>query len=327
MPHYHTLGQIPPKRHTQFRRPNGELYYEELVSTEGFSSIYSLVYHLALIERIGEPADVAPKVAVRRNIQHRSFLGFKTEPTDDFLESRKILYTNKDCHIGVAAPKKSMTTYFYKNAQADEMLFIHEGTGTLKSPFGDLPFGPGDYLVIPRGIVYQMHFDGEGNRIFFVESFSPLETPTRYRNRFGQMEEHSPFCERDFKLPTELETYDEKGDFLIKVKKEGMIHEMIYATHPFDVVGSPSFTAIIRLITSAGTAISSPTPSRFTISSRLPDAYICRRRSIRPSKARDLWFAASARGCMIIIRWRFRRRTRTATSTATKSCIMWKANS
>ena len=119
MPHYHTLGQIPPKRHTQFRRPNGELYYEELVSTEGFSSIYSLVYHLApptLIERIGEPVDVAPKVAVQRNIQHRSFLGFKTEPTDDFLESRKILYTNKDCHIGVAAPKKSMTTYFYKNA-------------------------------------------------------------------------------------------------------------------------------------------------------------------------------------------------------------------
>lgn len=240
MPHYYTLGQIPPKRHTQFRRPGGELYYEELVSTEGFSNIYSLVYHLhppTQILRIGEPIDVAPKIAVKKNIQHRSFLGFRAKPKDDFLESRQILYTNSDCHIGVAAPKKSMKDYFYKNAQADEMLFIHEGTGCLKSPFGDLKFGPGDYLIVPRGVIYQMEFDTEANRIFFVESFSPLETPQRYRNKFGQLEEHSPFCERDIRKPENLQAIDEKGEFEIRIKKQDSIFPFVYANHPFDYIG------------------------------------------------------------------------------------------
>jgi homogentisate 1,2-dioxygenase len=244
MPHYHSLGQIPPKRHTQFRKPDGSLYYEELVSTEGFSNIYSLVYHLSpptLIERIGMPIDVAPKVAVQKNIQHRSFLGFKVHPTNDYLDSRKILYTNKDCHIGVAAPKHSMKEYFFKNAQADEMLFIHEGTGTLKTPFGDLAFVPGDYLVIPRGIVYQMHFDSEENRIFFVESFSPLETPPRYRNKFGQMEEHSPFCERDIRKPIFVAPIDERGAFEIRIKKQDAIFDFIYQNHPFDYIGWDGF--------------------------------------------------------------------------------------
>jgi homogentisate 1,2-dioxygenase len=240
MPHYHTLGQIPPKRHTQFRRPNGELYYEELVSTEGFSSIYSLAYHLyppTLVESIAAPVDVAPKIAVPKNIQHRSFLGFKVAPTADFLESRKILYTNKDCHIGVAAPQQSMTTYFYKNAQADEMLFIHEGSGTLKTAFGELPFGPGDYLVIPRGVIYQMHFDGTANRLFFVESFSPIETPNRYRNKFGQLEEHSPYCERDIRKPSQLVTVDATGAFEIRIKKQDALFAFTYRNHPFDYVG------------------------------------------------------------------------------------------
>jgi homogentisate 1,2-dioxygenase len=240
MPHYYTLGQIPPKRHTQFRRPSGELYYEELVSTEGFSNIYSLVYHLSpptLVERIAPPIDIAPKVKVHKNIQHRSFLGFRAVPTDDFLESRLILFTNKDCHIGVAAPKQSMTTYFYKNAQADEMLFIHEGTGILKTAFGELPFMPGDYLVIPRGVIYQMHFDTEANRIFFVESFSPLETPNKYRNKFGQLEEHSPFCERDIRKPSKLVTIDEKGEFEIRIKKQDALFAFIYRNHPFDYIG------------------------------------------------------------------------------------------
>lgn len=240
MPHYYTLGQIPPKRHTQFRRPGGELYYEELVSTEGFASIYSLAYHLhppTKIIRIGEPLDVTPKIAVKNNIQHRSFLGFKAKPTDDFLESRKILYTNNDCHIGVAAPKKSMKDYFYKNAQSDEMLFIHVGTGSMKTPFGELKFGPGDYLVVPRGVIYQMEFDTEDNRIFFVESFSPLETPQRYRNKFGQMEEHSPFCERDIRKPANLTTIDETGEFEIRIKKQDAIFPFTYANHPFDYIG------------------------------------------------------------------------------------------
>lgn len=240
MPHYHTLGSIPHKRHVQFRKPDGSLYFEELVSTEGFHSIYSLVYHLhppTIVKHAGEPIDVAPKVAVPKNMKHRSFLGFRAQPTDDYLESRKILFTNKDCHIGVAAPRKSLTDYFFKNAQADEMLFIHEGTGTLKTGFGDLAFGPGDYLVIPRGTIYQPHFDTEANRIFFVESMSPIQTPNRYRNEFGQLAEHSPFCERDFRKPTGLQAIDETGDFLVKIKKQDALFPYVYGTHPFDFIG------------------------------------------------------------------------------------------
>ncbi|MEM7040288.1 MAG: homogentisate 1,2-dioxygenase, partial [Bacteroidota bacterium] len=161
MPYYHQLGQIPHKRHTQFRKPDGGLYQEELVSTEGFSNVYSLVYHVhppTAVKAVGEPVDVTPKIAVEKNLKHRAFLGYQAPPTDDFLESRKLLFVNKDVYIGVAAPRKSMTDYFYKNSMADELLFIHEGTGILHSPFGQLAFGPGDYLNVPRGTIYQMEF-------------------------------------------------------------------------------------------------------------------------------------------------------------------------
>jgi homogentisate 1,2-dioxygenase len=153
------------------------------------------------------------------------------------LESRNPLLVNNDVIIGVAAPKKSFRSYFYKNADADELLFIHKGKGTLRTFLGNIDFVSGDYLVIPRGMIYQIDFDGKDNRIFYLESFSPIYTPKRYRNSFGQLLEHSPFCERDYKLPKNLETYDRKGSFLMKIKKEGMLHELIYAYHPFDVVG------------------------------------------------------------------------------------------
>lgn len=240
MPHYHQLGQIPHKRHTQFRKPDGSLYSEELVSTEGFSSIYSNVYHIyppTLIESVGEAINVKPKVAEKVNLKHRAYMGFDVPPEDDFLDSRKILFLNNDCSIGVAAPRKSMETYFYKNAQSDEMLFIHEGTGTLLSGFGKLDFGPGDYLIIPRGTIYQMKFNSEDNRIFFVESASPMVTPKRYRNEFGQLMEHSPFCERDFRKPTDIEAIDEKGAFEIKIKKQDHLFPFVYQSHPFDFVG------------------------------------------------------------------------------------------
>lgn len=240
MPHYYTLGNIPHKRHTQFRKPDGSLYSEELVSTEGFSSLYSLVYHVyppTLVKKISDPVSVMPEIAVEENIRHRAYLGFKTPPVDDFLDSRLILFTNSDCNIGIAAPKKSMTDYFYKNAQSDEMIFVHEGTGTLKTGFGDIKFGYGDYLVIPRGTIYQMEFDTEDNRLFFVESHSPLDTPKRYRNEHGQLMEHSPFCERDFRKPSNLVAHDELGDFEIRIKKNNHLHTLVYGSHPFDFIG------------------------------------------------------------------------------------------
>ena len=240
MPIYHRLGKVPPKRHTQFEKPGGGLYYEQLFGTIGFDGMSSLMYHVnrpTMVKEILGSKDVSPKIAVEKSVKSRKFIGFNAAAKDDFLDSREPMLVNSDIHIGVAAPKKSMTDYFYKNADADEMLFIHKGTGKLRTFLGNIEFKYGDYIIIPRGMIYQIEFDTEDNRILYAESFDPIYTPKRYRNWFGQMLEHSPFCERDYILPTGLETHDEKGDFHIKVKKQGMLHELIYATHPFDVVG------------------------------------------------------------------------------------------
>ncbi len=240
MPFYHTLGQIPPKRHTQFRKPDGTLYHEELFSTEGFSNVYSLLYHLyppTKIRQVGEPFSVEPKVVLSKQLKPRSLKGFKITPEDDYLKSRKAVLVNSDLHITLAAPKKSMTDYFYKNTDADEMIFIHEGSGKLLSAYGEVAFEYGDYVIVPRGTVYQIHFNDENNRLLIVESFSPIEFPKRYMNKVGQLMEHSPFCERDIKTPVNLQTHDETGDFLFFIKKQGIMYPYHYAHHPFDLVG------------------------------------------------------------------------------------------
>jgi homogentisate 1,2-dioxygenase len=240
MPIYHKLGKVPQKRHTQFRKTNGNLYYEQLFGTIGFDGMSSLLYQVhrpTMVKEILSETDVAPKIAVEKGIKARLLKSFEVEPQDDFLKSRIPLLVNSDIHIGVAAPQQSLTTYFYKNVDADEMLFIHRGKGTLRTQLGNIPFEYGDYLIIPRGMIYQIEFETAANRILFAESFHPIYTPKRYRNHFGQLLEHSPFCERDLKLPQGLETHDEKGDFIMKIKKQGVLYEMLYPTHPFDVVG------------------------------------------------------------------------------------------
>ncbi len=240
MPIYHKLGKFPQKRHVVFQSENGKYYYEQLFGTEGFNSHSSLLYHIhrpTQVKEILSSKDVTPKIAVEKNIKSLLLKGFDILPEDDFLDSRKTLFVNKDCTIGLAAPRKSLTTYFYKNADADEMIFIHKGSGTLRTFIGNIPFEYGDYLVIPRGMIYQIEFNTEDNRLLFMESFAPIHTPKRYKSSSGQLLEHAPFCERDFKLPTHLETHDEKGDFIIKIKKQNVLHEFVYATHPFDVVG------------------------------------------------------------------------------------------
>lgn len=240
MPLYHKLGKIPHKRHTTFKKEDGSLYYEQLFGTIGFDGMSSLMYHIhrpTQVKQIAKKYSVKPEVAVENNIQSYRFHGFNVKPAGDYLESRKIVMTNSDVNIALAAPQKSVTDYFYKNTDADEMLFIHRGSGVLKTMLGNINFEYGDYLVIPRGMIYQLHFDDADNRLFIVESYSPLYTPKRYRNHFGQLLEHSPFCERDIKRPENLQTHDEKGDFVLKIKKQGEIHELIYASHPFDIVG------------------------------------------------------------------------------------------
>jgi len=238
--HYHSLGQFPQKRHTQYRKPDGSLYHEELFSTEGFSDLYSLIYHCnapTQIVQVGDPYDVKPKTVSDRQLKHRSLKGFQIAPEDDYLKSRTPVLVNDDCKILLAAPRQSMSDYFFKNADADEVIFIHEGTGTLRSMYGNLRFEYGDYLVIPRGTTYQLHFDGTENRLLIVESTSPIVTPRRYRNGFGQLMEHSPFCERDIRKPQDLETHDEQGEFLFYIKKQDNIYPYYYLNHPFDVVG------------------------------------------------------------------------------------------
>ncbi|XP_020909901.1 uncharacterized protein LOC110247777, partial [Exaiptasia diaphana] len=198
------------------------------------------MYHLhppTIVKDFVGKVDINPEIAEDKQMQMRSLMGYNVEPVDDFLESRVPVLVNNDCHVVLSAPKKSLRDYFYKNADCDEVLFVHKGSGKLRTQLGNIDFKYGDYLVIPRGMIYQIDFDTEDNRLFIVESFHPIYTPKRYRNWFGQLLEHSPFCERDFRAPSELETYDEHGDFLIKIKKEGILYSYTYASHPFDVAG------------------------------------------------------------------------------------------
>jgi len=202
MPHYHSLGTIPHKRHTQFRRTDGTLYSEQLFSTEGFSNDYSLLYHIhppTEIIATDAPYDAQPRIAEDKMLKHRSFEGFKVKPEDDWIKSHRSVLVNNDVHIILAAPRRGSEGYFCKNADADELVFIHQGNGTLRTMYGDLSFGYGDYLVIPRGTIYQISFDQEDNRIFMVESFSPIRYPKKYLSPYGQLLEHSPYCERDIR--------------------------------------------------------------------------------------------------------------------------------
>ncbi len=240
MPQYHKQGSIPRKRHTQFRNEQGELYAEELVSTHGFSNIYSLIYHChppTMVKSLGEPFSREPKIVAQRFLKHQSFLGFNIEPEDDYIDSKKAVLVNNDLHISLAAPRKSISDYYLKNADADEVIFVHKGSGILKTIYGDIEFGYGDYLVIPRGTIFQLHFNDENNRLFIVDSFTAIEFPKRYMNNYGQFEEHAPMCERDIRRPENMKTHNETGDFKVMIKKQGIVYPYIYATHPFDAIG------------------------------------------------------------------------------------------
>jgi len=240
MPFYHTLGNIPHKRHTQHKSPEGKFYYEQLFGTVGFDGMSSLLYHVhrpTQVKEIVGAKDVAPKIAIEKNMRSLRLHGFNVAPVADHLESRKAILVNSDVSILLSAPTAKKVEYFYKNADCDEMIFIHKGSGKLRTFLGTIEFAYGDYLLIPRGMIYTLEFDSADNRHFIVESHHPLYTPKRYRNWFGQLLEHSPYCERDIRRPKDLETHDEMGDFRMLIKKQGMLHEMIYATHPFDVVG------------------------------------------------------------------------------------------
>ena len=238
MPFYHKLGSIPHKRHTQFKKPDGKLYREEVMGLEGFSSIQSILYHHFLPPRVKMTEDLGPAKPEYVDfgpIRHRAFTTDQAPLGPDPVTARIPLLGNSDVILGISRAKDSMD-FFYRNSQAYETWWVHEGEGVLKSQFGNLPFRKGDYIVIPFGVTWQMHLDGEA-RFFTIENPSQIEPPKRYRNSYGQMLEHAPYCERDIRVPEEIETHTERGEFEIRVKVRDRLSRHVLDHHPFDVIG------------------------------------------------------------------------------------------
>lgn len=239
MPYYHKMGEIPHKRHTQFRKPDGKLYREEVMGLEGFSGIQSILYHHFLPPRIVETeylGDTKVEYLPYGAIRHRAFQTKTFEAGGDALASRKVLMGNSDVTLSVARPTESMG-YFYRNAQAFEVWYTHEGEGVLETQFGNLSFSGGDYLVIPFGTTWRMKLNSSEARFFVIESLSQIVPPRRYRNEYGQLLEHAPYCERDFRAPEELVTHTEKGEFEVRVKVRDGLSRHILDHHPLDVIG------------------------------------------------------------------------------------------
>ncbi len=243
--YYHKLGQIPPKRHTQFRQDDGTLYQEELVSSKGFSGIYSNLYHLYAPTKIKSVGAVTPfdsKIAEGYGLKQTHLNTSKMGITGkDYLSGRKMLMKNNDVAIGLCIPEQHTMDYYYKNAEGDEVIYIHDGSGELISQFGKLDVKKGDYVVIPRTVIYKFNWDEGPLKLLIIESTSPIETPNRYRNELGQLEEHSPYCERDIRPPSELVTEKEEGNYLVRIKKQGHLHDYYYAHSPCDLAGWDGF--------------------------------------------------------------------------------------
>jgi len=240
MTYYYALGEIPPKRHTQFRQPDGSLYHEEVMGIHGFAGIQSILYHLHPPTRI-QKVEVESVVDIpyedKGSLRPRHLLSANVPVGGDAVEGRIPLMGNSDVILSVARPDKPMT-YWYRFAHGDEVLFVHDGTGVLESQFGHLRYRPGDYLVIPTGVQWRLIPDeGVEQRLLIIEANGHIEPPKRYINRYGQFLEHSPYCERDIRPPDQLFTHDEQGEFELRVKARGVITRYIYGHHLHDVVG------------------------------------------------------------------------------------------
>ena len=240
MTYYYRLGDLPHKRHTQFRKSDGSLHHEEVMGIHGFAGIQSILYHLY------PPTRVQRMEVLRRShveyeeqgpLRHRHFRTDGVAAGGDALEARVPVAGNSDVMLYVARPDRAMD-YWYKHSAGDDVLFIHDGEGVLETQFGLLRYRPGDYLVIPTGVLWRVIPDaGSPQRHFVIEAVGHIEPPKRYLNRYGQFLEHSPYCERDIRPPDELVTVDEPGEFEVRVKARGQINRFFYGHHPLDVVG------------------------------------------------------------------------------------------
>lgn len=244
MPFYLKQGHIPAKRHTVFKKYDGSLLYEELMSREGFSYVYSNLYHIHMptqIIEIGKLSEINFKFSKDKTHRPRHIRTSQISSSGDIVSSRKLLFFNQDLNIYKSHVSENMSYIgcddnFYKNGNYDELIYIQEGEGVIKTQLGDITYKNGDYLVIPRGIIWKM-IVSKDSKILIIESVAPIETPSKYRNRVGQLLEHSPFCERDIKTPELSEPINKSGRFLVKVRTDKGIQDIFYAKHPFDVVG------------------------------------------------------------------------------------------
>ncbi len=241
MPFYHKLGKIPKVKHTTFYKDDGKsLYREELVSSKGFSGIYSTKYHIYLptaLKSVKELALGKDDSWSEAEVNYYHCFTEKLDQQGDFISSRERYLTNSHCTM-LTAKVTEATERFYRNAYASEYIFIHHGSGEFISEYGKLKFVEGDQIIVPRTTTYQMKFDNyKNNKLLIVESSTPFEIPNHFHNNYGQMEEHAPYSERDFKLPEYFEPIDEKGDFEIIVKAGDRFFEHISPHHPFDVIG------------------------------------------------------------------------------------------
>lgn len=239
MPMYHTLGTVPRKRHTTFRKADGSLHAEELIGNKGFTGPSSLLYHLhqpTHVKAAKTLRDLGWESDPERQFRHRHFRTHALPSGGSMTMDRVPILYNNDVALLFAQPDRE-DDFFYRNAQGDEIVYVSDGEGVLETPLGRLPFAQGDYLVIPRGIMHRYRFSGAAARCLVIESAGYVRTPKRYRNEHGQLTEQSPYSERDIRKPQDLETRDEKGDFRLLVKKENRLHEMVLAWHPFDLVG------------------------------------------------------------------------------------------
>jgi homogentisate 1,2-dioxygenase len=239
MPVYVQRGSIPKYRHTQFRKADGSHHFEEHISRLGFSDIYSNVYHLHMPTRVAKVGEFHPLKleALEGEHRHRHVKTFQLKPGGNWLTGRRPLLFNNDIIMGTASPLKGGVDFFYKNATCDEVLFIHHGSGVLHSMFGDLAFGEGDYVVVPRGVIYHVSFDSDDNRVFWAESYGPVDWPKHFRNQYGQLLEDAPYCERDIRLPEFVAPVDQTGEFPMHIRLRDGIQVYQWGHHPFDLVG------------------------------------------------------------------------------------------
>ncbi|MFC5588692.1 homogentisate 1,2-dioxygenase [Sporosarcina soli] len=243
MTYYKQMGKIPRKRHTVMRKEDGSLYREQVMGTKGFSGIQSILYHHH------SPTEIVRSTVLEDNplvyeeqgaLRPRHLQTDKVEKGKDALTGREYLLGNEDLVIGIVHPEKEMD-FFYRNSDGDEVLFVHYGTGKVETMFGTLTYGEGDYIIIPVGTIYRVVPDEGDSKILVIETTSWITSPRRYRNEFGQLLEHSPFCERDIRVPETLMSHSEKGEHEVRTKARGIIHSHIYNHHPLDVVGWDGF--------------------------------------------------------------------------------------